>query len=639
MAATDPPDPDALATQAATLFDIHDHSTRVIGHLDIPIDDLSEAYDIEDAAGAPFDFEGMIRLFLYMRIAGLSQKETAEYVQQQVYPLRRFGLDSAPTQQTISYAKRRRFPQALRQYIDDAAKAIREEARGHDNIRESQFADPTEVTPDPAEVQATDRPMYQYVDDHAPEVINGMLDNVAPAFDTGRASNTSHDDADIWEQQLTMSLQDRSGTRAAYRTFNKFRSNPPHHDTHVRAVKKLGKPGDYQFTFADFAAKDWGGEPVPGWRRIADTIQPQFSDAVGRMLDAIRPSGMFTEPVVAAIDTTGIPFHKTPWKGEADIEPDDERIVVDEKTGETKVPKDDYPEMVNGAEEDGVYEYQYATLTIVARNVPLVLAVEPIRHHSTWEGDDGESVSWAEVVDRLMKQAAELVDIHLVMADKAFDQPGVFHVLDQRHDVDYLIPKKENSDHLREQADEVREDPTVDARVEQDAALHLRDTTPYIDTDDDPDVREDNHSHDVTFMHVPADRDDWIVRHADNTGYAIFATNRDDMTPLDAEGLTNRYSERWDIENEYRLLLPLIPSIASTDYRMRFFSFVFSCLVYNLWRVVDHSLKDLATEAFDDYGRGPHEDRLDPLLPLSDYLASSLVLLFNGGWDPPDATA
>ena len=45
-------------------------------------------------------------------------------------------------------------------------------------------------------------------------------------------------------------------------------------------------------------------------------------------------------------------------------------------------------------------------------------------------------------------------------------------------------------------------------------------------------------------MHVPADRDDWIIRHADETGYAIFATNRDDVTPLDAEGLTNRYPER-----------------------------------------------------------------------------------------------
>jgi len=639
MAANSPPDPDKLAKQAATLFDVHDHITRVIGNLDIPIDELTETYDIEDAAGAPFDFEGMTRLFLYMRITGLSQRKTVKYMQKQVYPLRRFGLDTAPTQQTISYAKLRRFPKPFHQYIDDAAAAICEEAREHDKIRESQFVDPSEGTPDLEEVQATGRPIYQYVDDHAPDVMNELLNTAMPAFDTGRASNTSHDDAEIWEQQLVMSLQDRSGTPAAYRTFNKFRSNPVHHDTHVRAVKKLGKPDSYQFTFDDFEAKNWTGEPVPDWRHITDTIQPQFSDAVERILDTIRPSEVFTEPVVAAIDTTGVPFSKNPYKSEADVEPDDERVVVDENTGATKVPKEDYPEMVNGAKESGVYEYQYATLTIVSRNVPMVLAVEPIRNNSTWEGDDGESVSFAETVDRLMEKATDLVDIHLVMADKAFDRHGVYHVLDQRHDVDYLIPKKEDSDHLREQADEVREDPTLDARIEKNVPLQLHDETPYLDTDDDPDIDGENYSHEQTFMHVPADRDDWIIRHADDTGYAIFATNRGDMTPLDAEGLTNRYSVRWDIENEYRLIQPLIPSISSTDYRMRFFSFVFSCLVYNLWRVVDHSLKVLAAEAFDDYGRGPHEDRLDPLLPLSDYLASSLVLLFNDGWDPPDATA
>jgi len=127
------------------------------------------------------------------------------------------------------------------------------------------------------------------------------------------------------------------------------------------------------------------------------------------MLETISPSDMFNEPVVAAIDITGDPFTKTPYKGEADIEPDDERVVVD-RSGTTKVPKDDYPEMVNGTDEAGVYEYQYATLTITAHNVPLVLAVEPVRHDSTWEGEDGESVSYAEIVDRLMEQATELVE-------------------------------------------------------------------------------------------------------------------------------------------------------------------------------------------------------------------------------------
>lgn len=123
--------------------------------------------------------------------------------------------------------------------------------------------------------------------------------------------------------------------------------------------------------------------------------------------------------------------------------------------------------MVNGGREDDVYEYQYATLTVVGGNVPLVLAVEPVRHNSNWEGNDGDTSSWAEVVDRLLKQASELVDIQLVMADRAVDDHGVFHVLDQKHDMNCLIPKKTDSKRLRADANKVCEDSGLKSLVEQ----------------------------------------------------------------------------------------------------------------------------------------------------------------------------
>jgi len=638
MPADSLPDPNKLEAQAATLFEIHDNVSKVIGKLDLPTEELSDEYRSSDKSSRTFDFDAMLRVFLYKNVGNFSQQKVADRIRRWGYLQVRFGLERAPTQPAISHTKKRRFTRQLRAFISDVADRIRQIAEEQD-IRNSVASPERGQDPGPDEVAASNTPIYKYVDKHAPELITDFQSEVMTAFDTGRANNAKHTDKAIWEQQTMMSLMDRAGTRASYRTFNKFQNDAVHHDTHVRAIKKLGTPDGYQFTFDDFAASNWQGEPVPEWRRIADTIQTQFSGAIEHMLNSVRVSDMFTEPAVAAIDVTGIPFHVTPWKGDNDIEPDDERIVVDKKTGRTKVPKDGYPPMVNGTKEHGVYEYQYATLTIAGPNAPLIVAIEPIRHHSNWEGEDGWSVSWAEVVDRLMEQATKLVDIHLVMADKAFDQHGVFHVLDQRHDVNYLIPKKADSKYLREQAEEVYENDTITARVEQEAPLHLRDDTPYIDVEDDADVAEDNYSHDVTFMHVPADRDDWILRHADNTGYAIFATNRDGVTPVDAEGLVNRYSERWDAEVEYKMVKPLTPSIASTDYRMRFFTFVFSCLLHNMWRVVDHSLKTLASEQFDDYGRGPHEDRLETVLPLADFLASSVILIFRDTWDPPDDLA
>lgn len=574
----------------------------------------------------------MVRLFLYKAVAGFSQNEVADRVEKFPYLQQRFGLGRSPTQQLISHTKRRRFPLELRQFINDIAKEIRQAAEEHD-IQSKELRNP-DTNPDPDEIIASQQPLHHYVDDHAPDLIESVLNTVTPAFDTGRAQNVKHEDRTVWERQILMSLMGTDGTRSPYRSFNKFRTDALHHDTHTRAVKKLATPSDYQYTFADYPGDRKTRTPIPDWRSIANTVQAQFNTAVEQMLQSIRPAETFTEPVVAAIDITDVPYHVTPWKSRDDIEPGDERIEVGSRR---KVPKDDYPEMVNGSKDDNyAFEYQYATLTIIGRNTPLVLAVEPVRRDSNWEGDGGESTPLAETVDRLMEQASELVDIHLVMADREFDTHGVFHVLDQHHDVNYLIPKKTNSKRLRQDAERVREEEAVNALVEEDASLYLEDQVPYIDVDQDETIAEDGYSHDVTFMHVPAHKEDWAV----TSNYALFVTNRSDaISPMDALGFTNRYSDRWDIEIEYKLITPLMPSIASKDYRMRFFSFVFSCLLYNMWRVTDHSLKILAIEARDDYGRGPHEERLDPLVTMADFLVSSIVLLFQGGLDPPDVTA
>jgi hypothetical protein len=619
-----------LILQAEALFDMHDNASRVIGNLDLPVDELPDNYRGRRTSDETFEFGPMVRLYLYRRVCDYSQSAIAGHLERWPYLLSCFGLSREPRQPTISHTERRRFPLALRRFLDTVAEGIREVAG---NCSHGSEDPPSRETPDPSAV-AERQPIYEYVDDHAPEMIETLLDEVMPAFDTGRAENAEYADRALWEQQTLMSLTDRSGTRSAYRTFNKFHESRPHHDTHVRAVKKLGTPPDYQYTFEDFVTPRKKKLPVPRWRRVADTIISQFSDGVGRMLNTVKESEMFSEPVVAAIDTTGIPYHVSPYERNDDMS-HDEDIITGEDSGKTRTPRDDYPEMVNGTEKRGVYEYQYATLTVIGRNAPLVVAVEPVKQDSAWTADE-ESVAWAEAVDRLMEQANELLDISLVMADKAFDSEATLHVLDQRHDVDYLIPKRKDSNHLREQAAEVREDPAIQARVERDVPLILNRDTPYIDLESDPTVGDDRYSHDTTLMHVPANRDDWIVRNADDTGYAIFITNHDDVEPLDAESLVNRYSERWDIENEYKNIKPMVPSIASTDYRMRFFSFTFSCLLYNLWRSVDHELKDMTTEAVDGYGRGVHEERLDPLVTLADFLASCIVVMFRAGWDPPD---
>ncbi|PSQ51959.1 hypothetical protein BRD20_09075 [Halobacteriales archaeon SW_8_65_20] len=619
---------DNIVAQAATLFDVHDNVSRVIGDLALPLDELHDEYEI--TSSKTFDFEAMLRLYLYKEVTEMDQEEVTDSVRKWPYLRVRFGLERPPTQQTLSYTKRKRFSYDLRQLIGEIATEIRNAANDQD-IYYSDLREP-DRSPSPDEIEDSQTPIHHYVDNHAPDVISTALDDVCPALDTGRRHNTVHDDQKVWEHQLTMSLADRAGTRSAFRTFNKFRGNALHHDTHLRAVKKLATPSSYQYTFDDFGVNR---NPISDWRRIADTVNPQFSDAVDNLLEIIRPAETFTEPLVAAIDTIRVPYSTTPYKGEDDVEPGDRRVVVDEDTGATRVPKDDYPVMVNGKE--GEYAYEYATLTIVGRNAPIVLAVEPVRHHSDWEGESGESVSWAEIVDCLMEQATELVDIHLVMADRVFENHEVTHVLDQYYDVDYLIPKKKNSKEVKQEVDVVRYDPTLKSRVVPYELYLDENATRYVDAENDETVGENGYSHDVNFMYVPAEREDWVHTDSNDIKYTVFTTNRDDIAAVDAQGFVDRYSKRWDIEIEYKMIKPMLPSIASRDYRMRYFSFVFSCLLYNLWRLVDHSLKVLVTEAYDDYGRSRFDERLDPLLPMADLLASSLVLFLCGdGLDPPD---
>lgn len=623
MQRDDPSPADAIITQAETLFEIHDNPSRVIGHLDIPVDQLEDNYDI--AGDGIYDFEPMVRLFIYKHVCGDSQSELADRIDAWPYLVQRFGLHNNPTQAAISYTKRNRFSLSVRQLIEHLGNEIRALAETH-GVTSSRLADPDQ--PDPEEVAQSDQPLHQYVDEHAPELIKQAQQEVFSAFDTGRAANITHSDDRVFEHQMLMSLQAQSGTRAAYRSFNKFRDDALHHDTHTRAIKKLGKPDDYQYTLDEYLGD---GRPTPHWRQVANTIQDQYSNAIGRIVDLISTSETFTQPVTAAIDITPVPFHSSPWKSEDDIEPEDERIVVDEETGTTNVPKEDYPTLVQGGKESNTYEYQYATLSVIAYNVPIVIAVEPVRHDSTWEGDDGWTESYAEIVDRLMDQATQHLDIHTVMADREFDSHGVLHVLDQ-HDVTYLIPKKTDSNRLRGETADVAEDETLKCRVERGASLYLTEDTPYVDLPEGASA-EDRYSHDVAFMHVPADEEEWAVD--EDNEYALFVTNRENVTPADALGFTETYSYRWDIENEYKSFKPLLPSIASTDYRMRFFAFCFSTLLYNLWRMIDHSLKELATERYDEYGRGPHEDRLDPVLPLSDFLFTFTVLNLRRGLDPP----
>ena len=52
-------------------------------------------------------------------------------------------------------------------------------------------------------------------------------------------------------------------------------------------------------------------------------------------------------------------------------------------------------------------------------------------------------------------------------------------------------------------------------------------------------------------------------------------------------GHLTEYGYRWEIESGYRSIKRFMAATTSKDFGLRFFYFVFACLLYSIWRAVD----------------------------------------------------
>ncbi|GAB3705400.1 hypothetical protein GCM10028858_22670 [Halorubrum pallidum] len=160
----------------------------------------------------------------------------------------------------------------------------------------------------------------------------------------------------------------------------------PHGDTHLRAVKQF--------------------DP--------DELVDGFNETTDRLLSVIASEFTFRRPVTAAIDITTIPYY-----GEVEGMP-----------------------MVSGTKDRDGRAFKFATLSIIGQNIPIVLAVEPVRESSEW--DENPSNQIHRTVRRLVRRAKEHVPIETVLCDREFDSIQVFQTLSNL-DVNYLIPKRVSS--------------------------------------------------------------------------------------------------------------------------------------------------------------------------------------------------
>lgn len=537
---------DALVEQAAELCDIHDHITRVIANLDVSQDTFSDQYS--HSSTTDFVFESVVRMFLYQHARGFNDSELHRRLKGTAYVFIRFRLERPPTQQAINYMWRRRLSLTDRRAIMATAREIRAVAATHDIIADG------EPRLDPGDVDDAG-----VTDEQIMQAIRVARDRGLAAFETDRAANAQYSDEIFFERQSYLNMAD-VGSTTPRRRFDRLSDwdETPHGDTHLRTMKKIGAIDD-QLTLADFA----DGERPVKWERIRDEILEPFHTGVECLLDDVIERGGVRQPVIAAIDVTPWEFYPSPYKDEDEADLGDEVVLVD---GDEKYPKEDFPEMVSGDEEGR--SYKFATLTIIGKNTPIVLAIEPVREASAWEPDADGSYAKAEFVERLLEQAEQHIDIHKVFADREFDAHGVRDVLD-RHGVTYLIPKQTYpADYAS--IENVTEHPLADVAVERAVPLWVN-----------------GRKHEVSIMYVPSTTKEGH--------YAVYTTNRD-VTPDGVMGLTDQYSWRWEIEIEYKTIKKhFLPTTASTDYRVRLLYFTLGVVMYNIWRLTNLTLREAVT--------------------------------------------
>lgn len=556
---------DAVADRFEEACEIQDHITRAIAACEIE-ETWFTGFDKPEQAKA--DLESIVQLFLYKETRGFGQNELERRLKSEAYVYMQFGLDGPLDQQRISYNWKERFSFGDRQTIEAAADRIHDIARDHDLIREGEpRLDPDEVDDD----EITDAQLM--------DAIETARQRGLDAFDTKRADNKHYDDLVYFERHTYLSGKGRSTTtRSISDTSTRFerltdRDAVPCPDSHLYTMKKAATPSE------DLNSEDEAVDSErPEWKRIRDEVLPYFHAGVAAQLEELGNDAI-REPVNVAIDTTPWEFFPSPWKDKADIEPGDEWVEVETDDGATerKYPKDDFPEMVHGWKGDHERVYEFATITVIGRDTPIVLGVEPVRKESKWETEEVEDTTKARVVRRLLEQAAQHVDINKVLLDRGFDANEVRDVID-RHGAYYRIMKRKYVDDWQG-IEKVETHPDADAAVNRDASVTV-----------------DGRTHDVSVLYERSREEDGK--------YAVMTAN-EDVEPERIRGVVAQYRDRWQIENEYKTIKDnFLPQVGSADYRVRFLYFVIGTILYNVWRTTNILFRDAVSDEV-HFGESP----------------------------------
>jgi len=536
----------AIVYHAGEVCKSVDHLWRVLGEVSIPIDGLTDNRQQHKVANGT---EPMSRVFLYQKIYDLAQSEVADRLENRPSLLKTLDLDEAPTQQSISYVWEQ-FSEQTKRTLTAAATGIAHEAVDRGVVLEARVP----IIPDEDEIEEeNDEPTVtrEHVRKRGRKIVELARRHAFGEFDSDRADNRVYEDEQILDLFASACLTQGSAHSEGEAGWFLDENDTCDDSTFLRVIKQFAMPADQEVSIS---LQDQQIEDIVAFTEVfREYLMESFDTATENILETIRYEDPFDDRhVVAAVDFTHVPYHVWPW-----VDKDEE------------IPKATYPPMVSGYVDDGELKhgYTFATITIVGNDVPIILAIEGVKEHSAWEPAAAPADSKADVVERLLSRAQQYVDLDEILLDREFYAKGVRAEIDGRGLL-YTIPvPKYEPDY--QAIKQIKSKDGVDAGVKHDVPVGI-----------DGDV-----DHTSEYLYVPATSDD-----ADGA-YAVFVTNRDHVAPDEIAHVTNSYSRRWDIENQYKSVQSYLPKTSSRDYRVRLFNFTFAALLYNLWRLTDFLVK------------------------------------------------
>jgi IS4 transposase len=273
-----------------------------------------------------------------------------------------------------------------------------------------------------------------------------------------------------------------------------------------------------------------------------ETIRDMYHEAMQRLLTETTSRSEYFGEAAVAIDTT----------------------ADDPFTGDREGHED---EIIGTKKDDDEYVYQWATIQTVGWGPRVMLDARPVR-----KGD-----TLVEIVTDLLESADDLIRIDRVLMDREFDSQHVLEAISKRGH-DYLVPKRKQTSEkaVASRMEEQNVKPTVNER-----GLHLG----------------NNEWHETNLLYLPKRNFDSEIEEG-HERYVVFMSSEPVLGSVEAHiGL---YNDRQEIEAGYKQVKRFMAKTTSTDFVLRFFYFAFACLLYSLWRLIDHLVQVCFTDTFTD---------------------------------------